>query len=75
MKSDETAFPANGYSYDEHDVSPSNGICIRDYAALKILCALITNEGASSSDNSDVREADVKRAYLYADELIKQSEQ
>ena len=75
MKSDETAFPAHGYSHDEHDVSPSNGICIRDYAALKILCALITNEGAASIENSDVREADVKRAYLYADELIKQSEQ
>ena len=74
MKSDETAFPAHGYSYDEHDVSPSNGICIRDYAALKILCALITNEGAASIENSETREVDVKRAYLYADELIKQSE-
>ena len=51
------------------------GMSIRDYAALKILCALITNEGAASIENSDVREADVKRAYLYADELIKQSEQ
>lgn len=75
MKSDETVFPAHGYSHDEHDVSPSNGICIRDYAALKILCALIANEGAASSDNSKAREVDVKRAYLYADELIKQSEQ
>ncbi len=75
MKSDETAFPAHGYSHDEHDVSPSNGICIRDYAALKILCALITNEGAASIEDSEAREVDVKRAYLYADELIKQSEQ
>ena len=73
MKSDETAFPAHGYSHDEHDVSPSNGICARDYAALKILCALITNEGAASIENSEAREVDVKRAYLYADELIKQS--
>ncbi len=73
MKSDETAFPAHGYSHDEHDVSPSNGICIRDYAALKILCALIANEGAASIENSEAREVDVKRAYLYADELIKQS--
>jgi len=64
MKSDETAFPAHGYSHDEHDVSPSNGICIRDYAALKILCALITNEGAASIENSEAREVDVKRAYL-----------
>ena len=75
MKSDETAFPAHGYSHDEHDVSPSNGICIRDYAALKILCALITNEGAASQGSDEDRANDVKRAYLYADELIKQSEQ
>ena len=74
MRSDETAFPANGYSYDEHDVSPSNGICIRDYAALKILCALIANEGAASQGSDEDRANDVKRAYLYADELIKQSE-
>jgi len=74
MKSDETAFPAHGYSHDEHDVSPSNGICIRDYAALKILCALIANEGAASQSSDGERANDVKRAYLYADELIKQSE-
>lgn len=73
MKSDETAFPAHGYSHDEHDVSPSNGICIRDYAALKILCAIITNEGAASKGDSSTRELDVERAYIYADELIKQS--
>ena len=75
MKSDETAFPAHGYSHDEHDVSPSNGICIRDYAALKILCAIITNEGAASLGDKDTTDIDVKRAFMYADELIKQSEQ
>lgn len=74
MKSDETAFPAHGYSHDEHDVSPSNGICIRDYAALKILCAIIANEGGADLHRDTDRETDVKRAYLYADELIKQSE-
>ena len=75
MKSDETAFPTQGYSLNEHDVSPSNGICARDYAALTILCAIITNEGAASKGDSSTRELDVERAYIYADELIKQSEQ
>ena len=74
MNSENPAFPQTEFQNITRGKF-HEGVSIRDYAALKILCALITNEGASSSDNSEAREADVKRAYLYADELIKQSEQ
>lgn len=74
MNSENPAFPQTEFQNitrgEFHE-----GMSIRDYAALKILCALIANEGAASQSSDGERANNVKRAYLYADELIKQSEQ